>query len=127
MTTTRTPKQASTTPSSLPGPVPAPPAPGPAAGHVLEARDLSLGYDDRLVVDGLSLTIPQGRVTVIVGANACGKSTLLRGLARLLKPRGGSALLDGHDISRLPTREVATRWRCSTCSRTSTSARAARS
>ncbi len=76
---------------------------------MLEARDLSLGYDDRLVVDGLSLTIPQGRVTVIVGANACGKSTLLRGLARLLKPRGGSALLDGHDISRLPTREVATR------------------
>ena len=76
---------------------------------MLEARDLSLGYNDRLVVDGLSLTIPQGRVTVIVGANACGKSTLLRGLARLLKPRGGSVLLDGHDISRLPTREVATR------------------
>jgi iron complex transport system ATP-binding protein len=68
-----------------------------------------LAYDDRVIVDGLSLTIPAGRVTVIVGANACGKSTLLRGLARLLKPRGGTVLLDGTDIHRLPTREVATR------------------
>jgi iron complex transport system ATP-binding protein len=78
-------------------------------GHTLEARDLSLAYDDRLVVDGLSLTVPVGQVTVIVGANACGKSTLLRGMARLLKPRGGAALLDGTDIARLSTREVATR------------------
>jgi iron complex transport system ATP-binding protein len=44
-----------------------------------------------------------------VGANACGKSTLLRGLARLLRPRGGTVLLDGEDIHRLPTREVARR------------------
>ncbi len=77
--------------------------------HTLAARDLRLAYDDRLVVDGLSITIPAGRITVIVGANACGKSTLLRGLARLLKPRGGEVLLDGADIGRLPTREVARR------------------
>ncbi|HEY7069344.1 MAG TPA: ABC transporter ATP-binding protein [Acidimicrobiales bacterium] len=75
----------------------------------LAARTLSLAYDDRVVVDGLSLDIPAGRVTVIVGANACGKSTLLRGLARLLKPRGGTVLLDGDDIGRLPTRTVAAR------------------
>jgi iron complex transport system ATP-binding protein len=75
----------------------------------LAARDLSLAYDDRVIVDGLSLSIPAESVTVIVGANACGKSTLLRGLARLLKPRHGSVLLDGEDIHRLPTREVATR------------------
>ena len=75
----------------------------------LSASNVSLAYDDRLVVDGLSITIPQGKVTVIVGANACGKSTLLRGLARLLKPKAGSVLLDGSDIHHLPTREVATR------------------
>jgi iron complex transport system ATP-binding protein len=68
-----------------------------------------LGYDDRLIVDRLSLEIPPGRITVIVGANACGKSTLLRGLSRLLKPRGGCVLLDGQDIHSLPTRAVATR------------------
>jgi iron complex transport system ATP-binding protein len=81
------------------------PTPAPA----LEAEGLSLAYDDRLVVDGLSLRIPAGSITVIVGANACGKSTLLRGLARLLRPRGGAVLLDGQDIQRLPTKQVATR------------------
>jgi iron complex transport system ATP-binding protein len=77
--------------------------------HRLAAEDLSLGYDGRPVVEGLSVVIPEGRVTVIVGANACGKSTLLRGLARLLRPWAGQVLLDGHDIRRLPTRDVATK------------------
>lgn len=77
--------------------------------HSLVARDLSLAYDDRVVVDGLSITIPAGKITVIVGANACGKSTLLRGLARLLKPRDGQVLLNGSDIHRLPTKDVARR------------------
>ncbi|MGH8908394.1 MAG: ABC transporter ATP-binding protein, partial [Egibacteraceae bacterium] len=74
----------------------------------LRAEALSLGYDERLVVDDLSLAIPPGQITVIVGANACGKSTLLRGLARLLKPLAGMVYLDGHSINRLPTRVVAT-------------------
>ena len=77
--------------------------------HSLAATDLRLAYDDRVIVDGLTITIPTGKVTVIVGANACGKSTLLRGLARLLKPKHGSVLLDGDDIARLPTKVVATR------------------
>jgi len=78
-------------------------------GRDLRAEDLSLAYDDRVISEGLSVRIPEGRVTVIVGANACGKSTLLRGLARLLKPRAGTVLLDGHDIHRLATKDVATR------------------
>lgn len=77
------------------------------SGSRLDARRVVLGYDDRTVVDGVDLQVPDGRVTVIVGANACGKSTLLKGLARLLKPRGGSVLLDGRDLHRTPTREVA--------------------
>ena len=73
----------------------------------LRADHLTLGYDGRTVVDDLTLAIPDGRVTAIVGANACGKSTLLRGLARLMRPAGGAALLDGRDVHRLATREVA--------------------
>lgn len=75
----------------------------------LRAEGLALGYDHLRVCDDLSVAIPDGRVTVIVGANACGKSTLLRGLARLLHPEAGRVVLDGQDIHRMPTRTVATR------------------
>ncbi|WP_431951318.1 ABC transporter ATP-binding protein [Actinacidiphila sp. bgisy167] len=73
----------------------------------LAARELTLAYEDRTVVDGLDLEIPDGSVTVIVGPNACGKSTLLRALGRLLKPRSGTVLLDGEELSRLPGRQIA--------------------
>ncbi len=75
--------------------------------HTLHTEGLSLGYGDRLVVDALDLTIPAGRITTIVGANACGKSTLLRAMARLLAPRAGRVVLDGKELHRLPTKEVA--------------------
>ncbi|MFJ8821374.1 ABC transporter ATP-binding protein [Streptomyces sp. NPDC102467] len=73
----------------------------------LTARDLTLAYDDRTVVHGLDLTVPDGKVTVIVGPNACGKSTTLRALGRLLKPAGGSVLLDGRTLTELPTKKIA--------------------
>lgn len=73
----------------------------------LQAVDLTLGYDGGNVVEDLTLHLPDGLVTVIVGPNACGKSTLLRGLARLLRPSSGAVLLDGEEIHRKPTREVA--------------------
>ncbi|MFC0531303.1 ABC transporter ATP-binding protein [Phytohabitans kaempferiae] len=75
----------------------------------LGAREVTLGYGGRDVVRALSVDIPAGRITVIVGPNACGKSTLLRGLARLLAPAGGAILLDGVSIQTVSTREVATR------------------
>ncbi|MFP3463339.1 ABC transporter ATP-binding protein [Arthrobacter globiformis] len=74
---------------------------------VLQARDLTLQYDQRRIVENLTAEIPEGRVTMIVGANACGKSTLLRGLSRLLKPAGGTVTLDGKDIHSRPARELA--------------------
>lgn len=75
----------------------------------LRAAGLSVGYDDRIVVDGLDLTVPPGCVSVIIGANACGKSTLLRAMARLLKPCAGAVHLDGKAVHTLPTRQVARR------------------
>jgi iron complex transport system ATP-binding protein len=74
----------------------------------LRGERLSLGYGERLVIDDLSLVLLPGRITAIVGANASGKSTLLRGLARLLKPRAGAVYLDGKSLARLPSRVVAT-------------------
>jgi iron complex transport system ATP-binding protein len=75
----------------------------------LRAEGLCLGYADRRIVEALDVAIQPGRFTVIVGANACGKSTLLRGLARLLTPAAGSVLLDGKAIHSMPTKQVATR------------------
>lgn len=73
----------------------------------LAADRVTLGYGDRVIVDALDLQIPAGRITTIVGANACGKSTLLKSMARLLTPSSGSVLLDGKAIHRQPTRQVA--------------------
>ncbi|MFE7763221.1 ABC transporter ATP-binding protein [Streptomyces sp. NPDC057438] len=78
-----------------------------ADGPELRAEGLRLAYDDRIVVDGLDLVIPTGRVTAIVGANACGKSTLLRALARLLTPKAGAVHLDGRAVHTMATRTLA--------------------
>jgi len=75
----------------------------------LLTRQLSVGYGDRSVLDALDVSIHPGSFTVIIGPNACGKSTLLRALARLLSPRGGQVLLDGRDIAHTPAKELARR------------------
>lgn len=75
----------------------------------LYVEGATIGYDKRIVSEGLSVSIPDRSFTVIVGPNACGKSTLLRGLSRLLKPSGGRVILDGADIQSYKTKEVARR------------------
>jgi len=75
----------------------------------LTADSVTVGYGGAPVVSDLTLDVPRGRVTTIVGPNGCGKSTLLRTLARLLKPTGGRVLLDGDTIGTMPTREIARR------------------
>jgi len=73
----------------------------------LGAEGIRLAYDGRVIVDDLTVSIPSGKTTVIVGPNACGKSTLLRGLARLMRPAAGRVLLDGADIHSIPTKQLA--------------------
>ncbi|WP_027092919.1 ABC transporter ATP-binding protein [Cohnella thermotolerans] len=73
----------------------------------IEARGLTLSYGGTSIFESLNLTIPDGLVTVFIGSNGCGKSTLLRSMARLLKPRDGAVVLDGKDIARLSSKEVA--------------------
>lgn len=75
----------------------------------LTGENLTVGYDRRNVICGLDVTIPTGEVTVIVGPNACGKSTLLRALARMIPTSTGQVLLDGSRIGDLAAKEVARR------------------
>lgn len=78
-----------------------------ARSQRLTAEGLTLAYDRRTVAEGLTVAIPDHSFTVIVGPNACGKSTLLRALSRMLKPTAGSVLLDGQAIGSLPAKKVA--------------------
>ncbi|WP_299844064.1 ABC transporter ATP-binding protein [uncultured Jannaschia sp.] len=78
-------------------------------GVALSLERLRAGYGEGLVLDGLDLCLPRGRITAIVGANACGKSTLLRAMSRLLPPKSGRVLLDGADIHAVAPRRLARR------------------
>jgi iron complex transport system ATP-binding protein len=73
----------------------------------LVAMGLTAGYDETTILAGLDFEVPDGKLTILVGANGCGKSTLLKALARILKPTAGHVLLDGKDIHRSATRDVA--------------------
>ena len=77
------------------------------SAHSLTISALSAGYGDTQVLSDLELAIPPGKITAIVGANACGKSTLLRTMSRLIAPSGGQVLLDGKSIHRMRSKELA--------------------
>lgn len=79
----------------------------PSTASRLQASRLTLAYEQKVIASDLSVSIPDKQFTVIIGPNACGKSTLLRALCRLLKPRDGQVLLDGKDIHQLGTKALA--------------------
>ena len=68
-------------------------------------QSLSIGYSQKVIATDINAQIKGGELTCLIGRNGTGKSTLMRTLAGFLKPLGGSALLDGHDVSRLSPAE----------------------
>jgi len=77
------------------------------ASHILRTEGLVSGYGGTRIVNEVDVEIPAGRISVIIGANACGKSTLLKTISRLLPPQAGGVLLDGARIDQMPTKELA--------------------
>jgi iron complex transport system ATP-binding protein len=75
----------------------------------LSGSGLTLAYGDRVITSGLDVAVPDGSFTVIIGPNACGKSTLLRALSALLAPKQGTVVLDGESIGSYRAKEVARR------------------
>ncbi|NQP32111.1 ABC transporter ATP-binding protein [Streptococcus suis] len=73
----------------------------------IQAENIQVAYDDRVIIEKLSTRIPRGKITTIIGANGCGKSTLLKALTRILPLQEGAIYLDGQAIAQLPTKEVA--------------------
>ena len=75
--------------------------------HELKAEHLKAGYDKTVIIEDMSLVIPDHKITVIIGSNGCGKSTLLKTFARLIPPMGGKVLLDGKEYAAMPSRKLA--------------------
>ncbi|MEK4762489.1 ABC transporter ATP-binding protein [Viridibacillus sp. FSL E2-0187] len=75
----------------------------------LYTDDLSIGYGDRLIVKELSISIPDKKITTIIGANGCGKSTLLKTMTRIISQQSGAVLLDGENIAKQNTKDLASK------------------
>lgn len=73
----------------------------------LYTNDLDIAYGERSIVNKLNISIPSGKITALVGANGSGKSTILKAMARIMKPKSGSVFLDGKSIHQQSTKEVA--------------------
>ncbi|MFD2831326.1 ABC transporter ATP-binding protein [Corticicoccus populi] len=73
----------------------------------IDVSELKVGYSERLIIDGLNVSIPKEKVTTIIGPNGCGKSTFLKTVARVLKKTEGTILLDGKSIETMDTKEIA--------------------
>lgn len=73
----------------------------------LDVESVAVGYQNSLIINDLSVTIPDQQITTIIGPNGCGKSTLLKTISRVLKAQKGAVYLDGRAIHQLPTKEVA--------------------
>jgi len=75
--------------------------------HKLSLENIKLGYDDRIVLSGISLTLSPGEVLGIVGPNGCGKSTLIKGITKVVPLREGDIFLNDKSILRMPQNEIA--------------------
>lgn len=76
---------------------------------MLELRNVYAGYSDRIVVKDVSITVPKGNVTVLLGPNGCGKSTLLKALCGIVPMTSGELYLDGENLRLLEPKKAAQR------------------
>ncbi len=75
--------------------------------HILKAMHLAVGYEEKVVIQDVSLEIPNGKISVIIGANACGKSTLLKAMTRIITPKAGTVTLDGQSVHAMNPKQLA--------------------
>lgn len=74
---------------------------------VITTKNLNISYGNVDIVKDLNLSIPEGKITTIIGANGCGKSTILKTLARILKPKSGEIYIAGTEINKQSSKELA--------------------
>lgn len=74
----------------------------------ISVKNLSVSYEDNLIIDNMNLSIPKGEISIIIGANGCGKSTLLKTIARIIKPKNGEIFINGKNIKDQKEKYIAT-------------------
>lgn len=72
---------------------------GPPSESLVELRDLTFGYGERVILDGISLSVPRGKVTALMGASGGGKTTILRLIGGQNRAQAGQLLFDGQDVT----------------------------
>ncbi|WP_322379345.1 ABC transporter ATP-binding protein [Clostridium perfringens] len=73
---------------------------------MIKAKDLKLCYDEKIILDNINLDIEKGKITALIGSNGCGKSTLIKAIARILAPKSGTISMEDRDILKMPSKEV---------------------
>ncbi|MTB70305.1 ABC transporter ATP-binding protein [Streptococcus uberis] len=73
----------------------------------INANHLSVAYDQKVIINDLTINLPSQKITSLIGSNGCGKSTLLKALTRIIPNQKGNILIDGQDIAKMPTMEIA--------------------
>lgn len=73
---------------------------------MIKANDLKLCYDEKIILDNINLDIEEGKITALIGSNGCGKSTLIKSIARILTPKSGTVLMKDKNIFKIPSKEV---------------------
>ncbi|AOY74655.1 ABC transporter ATP-binding protein [Clostridium formicaceticum] len=76
--------------------------------EAIRLNNLSVAYEDNLIIDQMNLSIPKGKISIIIGANGCGKSTLLKSIARIIKPQSGEIFINGQNIKNQKEKHIAT-------------------
>lgn len=75
--------------------------------NAIKMNQVSIGYNEVIVIDDLSISFPKGKIVSIIGANGCGKSTILKAIGRIIAKKTGRILVDDHDITKIKSKELA--------------------
>lgn len=74
--------------------------------EAIKVRNLSVSYENNIIIEDMNLSIPKGKISIIIGANGCGKSTLLKTIARINKPRSGDIFINSKDIKKVKGKDI---------------------
>jgi iron complex transport system ATP-binding protein len=75
--------------------------------EAISVKNLSVAYEDNLIIDNMNLSIPKGEISIIIGANGCGKSTLLKTIGRIIGPKNGEIFINGKNIKNQKEKHIA--------------------